>query len=310
VTPNTIYEYDPRTEELHLRKRQPVLGGYDPADYVQTREWATARDGTQVPLSVIHHRTVEPRSGGPLVLYGYGSYEISMDPAMSISRLSLLDRGIVYVVAHIRGGGELGRLWYEHGKGLEKKNTFTDYVDCAQHLVDTGWTDPQHLVGLGGSAGGLLMGAVANLAPDLFAGIVAQVPFVDALTSVLDPTLPLTVTEWDEWGDPLHDPEVYAYMKSYSPYENIAARDYPPIYAITSINDTRVLYVEPAKWVARLRATVSNPDQVLLKCEMSAGHGGASGRYDAWREVADFTAWMIERTGAATSSVASAGASA
>jgi oligopeptidase B len=299
VTPSTVYEYDPRTEDLHLRKRQPVLGGYETADYVQEREWVTARDGTQVPISVIRHRSVEPRSGGPLLLYGYGSYEISMDPVMSIPRLSLLDRGIVYVVAHIRGGGEMGRLWYEHGKLLEKKNTFTDYVDCAQHLVDTGWTDPQHLVGLGGSAGGLLLGAVANLAPDLFAGIVAQVPFVDALTSILDPTLPLTVIEWDEWGDPLHDPEVYAYMKSYTPYENIAPHDYPAIYAITSINDTRVLYVEPAKWVARLRATVTDANPVLLKCEMSAGHGGASGRYDAWREIADFDAWIVQRTGAA-----------
>ncbi len=304
VTPRTVYEYDPATEELHLRKRQPVLGGYDPADYVQTREWVTARDGARVPLSLIRHTSVEPNSGSPLLLYGYGSYEISMDPAMSIARLSLLDRGMVYAVAHIRGGGELGRRWYEEGKLLAKKNTFFDYVDCAQHLVDTGWTDPEHLVGLGGSAGGLLMGAAANLAPDLFGSIVAQVPFVDALTTILDPSLPLTVIEWDEWGDPLHDAEVYAYMKSYTPYENLAARPYPAIYALTSINDTRVYYVEPAKWVARLRATVTGDSQLLLKCEMSAGHGGASGRYDAWRETADYYAWILDRTGAARRPVA------
>jgi oligopeptidase B len=298
VTPGTVYEYDPATEELHLRKRQPVLGGYDPADYVQTREWVTARDGARIPISLVRHKSVPANSGAPLLLYGYGSYEISMDPSMSISRLSLLDRGMVYVVAHIRGGGEMGRLWYEQGKLLAKKNTFFDYVDCAQYLVDTGWTDPEHLVGLGGSAGGLLMGAVANLAPDLFAGIVAHVPFVDALTTILDPSLPLTVIEWDEWGDPLHDAEVYAYMKSYTPYENIAERAYPAIYAITSINDTRVYYVEPAKWVAKLRDTVPDDRAILLKCEMSAGHGGASGRYDSWRETADYYAWVVEQVGA------------
>ncbi|MGH3472302.1 MAG: S9 family peptidase, partial [Nocardioidaceae bacterium] len=257
LTPHTVYEFDPSTDERHLRKRQPVLGGYDSRDYVQTREWVVARDGARIPLSLVHHKDVEPRSNAPLLLYGYGSYEASMDPTLRIGVLSHLDRGMVWAVAHVRGGGEMGRAWYEHGRKLEKKNTFNDFVDCARHLVDTGWTSPDRQVALGGSAGGLLMGAVANQAPDLFAGIVAQVPFVDALTSILDPSLPLTVIEWDEWGDPLHDADVYAYMKSYTPYENVAVRDYPAIYALTSINDTRVLYVEPAKWVAKLRETVT-----------------------------------------------------
>ncbi|HYO32319.1 MAG TPA: S9 family peptidase [Nocardioidaceae bacterium] len=298
VTPATVLEYDPATTQLHLRKRQPVLGGYDPADYVQSREWVTGRDGTRIPVSIVRSAGVEDRSSAPLLLYGYGSYELSMDPYLSISRVSLLDRGMVFAVAHVRGGGEMGREWYEQGKLLQKKNTFTDYVDCAHHLVDTGWTTREQLVGLGGSAGGLLMGAVANMEPDLFAAIVAQVPFVDALTTILDPSLPLTVAEWDEWGDPLHDPEVYDYMASYSPYENLQRRRYPAIYALTSINDTRVFYVEPAKWIAALRATVTGDSPVLLKCEMSAGHGGASGRYDSWRETADYYAWIIDRAGA------------
>jgi oligopeptidase B len=298
LTPSTVYELEPTTGERQLRKQQPVLGGYDPAAYVQVREWATAGDGVRVPVSIIHRRDVEPRSDAPAMLYGYGSYEISMDPEMRIPWLSLLDRGMVVAVAHIRGGGEMGRQWYEDGKRLTKKNTFTDFVDVAQHLVDEGWTSPGRLVGHGGSAGGLLMGAVANMAPELFAGLVAQVPFVDALTTILDATLPLTVIEWDEWGDPLHDPEVYTYIKSYTPYENIEAGAYPAIYAITSINDTRVLYVEPAKWVAQLRATAITDRPILLKCEMSAGHGGASGRYDAWRQRADYLAWMVDTVGA------------
>ncbi len=302
VTPATVYDHDPATYTLHLRKRQPVLG-YEPSHYVASREWVTARDGAQVPISIVRHKSVAERSLAPTLLYGYGSYEISYDPFMSIARLSLLDRGMVFVLAHIRGGGEMGRHWYEQGKLLQKMNTFTDYVDCAQHLVDTGWTTTERLVGLGGSAGGLLMGAVANMAPDLFAGIVAQVPFVDALTTILDPSLPLTVSEWDEWGDPLHDPDVYAYMKSYTPYENIEPKHYPAIYALTSINDTRVFYVEPAKWVARLRDTLPDHSSVVFKCEMSAGHGGASGRYDAWRETADYYAWILDTAGAGSEPV-------
>ena len=304
VTPPTVYEYDPEDGSLHRRKQQPVLGGYDPADYVQSREWVTARDGTKIPIAIVRHVSVPDHNHAPALLYGYGSYEISYDPRVSIPRLSLLDRGMVYVVAHIRGGGEMGRQWYEQGKLLHKKNTFTDYIDVAEHLVDTGWTTRARLVGLGGSAGGLLMGAVTNLAPDHFAGIVAQVPFVDALTTILDPSLPLTVIEWDEWGDPLHDAVVYAYMKSYSPYENIRATMYPAIYALTSINDTRVFYVEPAKWIAKLRDTLPDHSRVIFKCEMSAGHGGASGRYDAWRETADYYAWMVDVAGASHEPVA------
>jgi oligopeptidase B len=205
---------------------------------------------------------------------------------------------MVYAVAHVRGGGEMGREWYLHGKLLEKTNTFNDFVDCGRHLVESGWTTPDQLVIHGGSAGGLLVGAAVNQDPDLFTGVVAQVPFVDALTSILDPNLPLTVIEWDEWGDPLHDPEVYAVMKAYTPYENVADRPYPAIYALTSINDTRVLYVEPAKWVAQLRATTTGTRPILFKCEMSAGHGGASGRYDFWREMADYSAWIVDVSGA------------
>jgi len=276
-----------------------VLGGYDPEQYEQYREWALADDGTRVPISLVCRKGT-PRDGtAPAVIYGYGSYETSMDPWFSIPRLSLVDRGVVFAVAHVRGGGELGRAWYDQGKLLAKRNTFTDFVACASYLVKSGWTSADRLVARGGSAGGLLMGAVANLAPDAFAGIVAQVPFVDALTTILDPSLPLTVIEWEEWGDPLHDPEVYAYMKAYTPYENVSTVDYPAILAVTSLNDTRVLYHEPAKWVAKLRAT-SPQTPVLLKTEMGAGHGGPSGRYDAWKEEAFVAAWILDTLGVAT----------
>jgi oligopeptidase B len=296
VTPDSVYDYDLVTRTMVLRKRKPVLGDFDPAAYEQHRDWALADDGTRVPISLIC-RAGTPKDGtAPAVIYGYGSYEASMDPWFSIPRLSLLDRGVIFAVAHIRGGGELGRRWYEEGKLLAKKNTFTDFVACARHLVKAGWTATDRLVARGGSAGGLLMGAVANLAPDAFAGVVAQVPFVDALNSILDPSLPLTVTEWEEWGNPLDDPEVYAYMKSYTPYENVSAVDYPAILAVTSLNDTRVLYHEPAKWVARLRATAP-AGEYLLKTEMGAGHGGPSGRYDAWKEEAFVSAWILDRLG-------------
>ncbi|AMY52162.1 S9 family peptidase [Rhodococcoides fascians] len=297
ITPGQVYDLDIASGELLLRKSQPVLGEFDAGDYVQHREWATAPDGTQIPLSVIARKDV-PEGPAPTLLYGYGSYEASMDPSFSVARLSLLDRGIVFVVAHVRGGGEMGRHWYDQGKTLQKKNTFTDFIAAAQHLIDTGRTSPKHLVADGGSAGGLLMGAVANLAPELFNGILANVPFVDPLTSILDPSLPLTVIEWDEWGNPLADKEVYDYMKSYSPYENVEAKNYPSILAITSINDTRVLYVEPAKWVAALRATKTGDSDLLLKTEMSAGHGGVSGRYEKWKEAAFEYAWIVEKTGA------------
>jgi oligopeptidase B len=299
TTPGTVYDYVVATGELLLRKQQPVLGGYDPGDYGQRRVWAVAEDGTRVPISLVWKRSFgEPGSAPRAVhLYGYGSYEHSIEPGFSVARLSMLDRGVVFAVAHVRGGGELGRQWYEDGKLLHKRNTFTDFVACARYLVDEGWTTPAQLVAEGGSAGGLLMGAVANLAPELFAGILADVPFVDALTTILDPSLPLTVIEWDEWGDPLHDADVYRYMKSYTPYENV--RDdvtYPRILATTSLNDTRVLYVEPAKWVARLREVGAD---ALLKCEMVAGHGGVSGRYNAWRQRAFDLAWLLDVLGLA-----------
>ncbi|GAA0945146.1 S9 family peptidase [Nonomuraea longicatena] len=290
VTPPSVYDYELATRELILLKRKPVLGGYDPEDYEQVREWATAEDGTRVPVSLVKRK--DTATPAPTVLYGYGSYESSIDPSFSVPRLSLLDRGFVFAVAHVRGGGEMGRRWYEEGKLTRKRNSFTDFVAAARHLRAAGWSS--RVVARGGSAGGLLMGAVTNLAPEEFAGVVAEVPFVDALNTILDPSLPLTVIEWDEWGDPLHNPEVYAYMKGYTPYENVDGRDYPPILAITSLNDTRVLYHEPAKWVARLRAT-ANGGPFLLKTEMGAGHGGRSGRYDAWREEAFALSWIIER---------------
>jgi oligopeptidase B len=297
VTPGSVYDCDMATGELTLLKRQPVLPSpsgepYRPEDYEQHREWAVGNDGTRIPISLVCRKDTPRDGSAPCLLYGYGSYEISRDPAFSIPALSLLDRGFVYAIAHVRGGGELGRAWYTNGKLLHKKNTFTDFIACAEHLEKTGWTSASRLVARGGSAGGLLMGAVANSAPQDFAGIVAQVPFVDALNTILDPSLPLTVTEWEEWGDPLHDPEVYAYMKSYTPYENVTGQVYPPIFALGGLNDTRVSYHEPAKWIARLRA-VAKGGPFLLKIELEAGHGGRSGRYDAWREEALVLAWVV-----------------
>ncbi|KQQ26501.1 S9 family peptidase [Frondihabitans sp. Leaf304] len=299
VTPTTIADLEVATGERRILKQQVVLGDYDAADYEQSREWATAADGTRVPISLVWKRdAVTLGTPSPVHLYGYGSYEHSIDPAFSVARLSLLDRGVVFAVAHVRGGGEMGREWYENGKTLTKRNTFTDFVAVADHLIAEGRTTPAQLVAEGGSAGGLLMGAVANLAPDRFAAILAAVPFVDALTSILDPDLPLTVIEWDEWGDPLHDPEVYDYMATYTPYENVAddASGYPKILAVTSLNDTRVLYVEPAKWVARLRDAGA---PASMKIEMQAGHGGVSGRYESWRERAFEIAWLLEVLGLA-----------
>ena len=300
ITPGTVYDYVVATGEFLLRKRQPVLGGYSPDDYAQRREWVRADDGTLVPVSLVWRRSFgEPGTGQarPVHLYGYGSYEHSIESGFSVARLSMLDRGVVFAIAHVRGGGELGRAWYENGKLQHKRNTFTDFVAVARHLVASDVTSPALLVAEGGSAGGLLMGAVANLAPELFAGILADVPFVDALTTILDPSLPLTVIEWDEWGDPLHDPSVYEYMKTYTPYENVREGvDYPRILATTSLNDTRVYYVEPAKWVARLRAVGAD---ALLKCEMVAGHGGVSGRYNAWHQRAFELAWLLDVLGLA-----------
>jgi len=291
IVPVRVYDVDVATGERTLLREQTVLGDYRPEEYVERRDWALAPDGTRIPLSVIHRAGL--KFPAPTLLYGYGAYESCEDPRFSIARLSLLDRGVVFAIAHVRGGGEMGRPWYEHGKMLEKKNTFVDFVAAGAHLVGTDVTRPENLVAMGGSAGGLLMGAVANMAPELFAGILAQVPFVDALTTILDPSLPLTVTEWDEWGNPLASEEVYRYMKSYSPYENVEAKDYPAILAMTSLNDTRVYYVEPAKWVAALRHSKTDAHPVLLKTEMSAGHGGISGRYERWREAAFMYAWVL-----------------
>ncbi|MEV0903151.1 S9 family peptidase [Actinoplanes sp. NPDC049802] len=298
VTPDSVYDVDLITRSMTLRKRKPVLGGYDPADYEQFREWATAPDGTRVPISIVARKGTPRDGSAPALIYGYGSYEHSIDPYFSIARLSLLDRGVVFAIAHVRGGGEMGRQWYEQGKMLAKKNTFTDFVAAAQALVRSRWTSASRLVARGGSAGGLLMGAVANLAPEAFAGVLAEVPFVDPLTTILDPSLPLTVTEWEEWGNPLDSAEVYAYMKSYSPYENVTKQAYPRILAVTSLNDTRVLYHEPAKWIARLRS-VAPEGTYLLKTEMGAGHAGPSGRYDSWKEEAFNLAWILDVTGAA-----------
>ncbi|BBY86632.1 S9 family peptidase [Mycolicibacterium tokaiense] len=295
VIPVRVYDHDLATGQRTLLREQPVLGDYRPQDYTERRDWAIAPDGTRVPVSVISRVGVELPA--PALIYGYGAYESCEDPRFSIARLSLLDRGMVFAIAHVRGGGEMGRLWYEHGKLLQKRNTFTDFIAAAEHLVESGVTRPEQLVALGGSAGGLLMGAVANMAPQAFAGILAQVPFVDALTTILDPSLPLTVTEWDEWGNPVDDAEVYAYMKSYTPYENVEAKEYPPILAMTSLNDTRVYYVEPAKWVAALRHTKADANPVLLKTQMTAGHGGISGRYERWKEVAFQYAWLLTTAG-------------
>ena len=282
-------------------KRQPVAG-YEPEQYESRRAWATATDGTRIPISIVYRRGLRgdgQRGDGPspMLLYGYGSYEVSIDPTFSAARVSLLDRGVVFAIAHIRGGGELGRRWYDDGKLLRKTNTFTDFVACAEHLIDEGWTGPDRLAARGGSAGGLLMGAVANLRPDLFRVIVAEVPFVDCLTTILDETLPLTITEWEEWGDPVHDADVYALMKSYSPYDNVVAQPYPALLVTGGLNDPRVQYWEPAKWVAKLRVTKTDDHLLVLKMEMGAGHSGPSGRYDAWNDEAFVLAFLLDQLG-------------
>jgi len=297
VDPVEALDLNVATGERTLLRRQTVLGDYDPSEYVATRDWAIADDGTRVPVSLVRRRDLAD-GPAPVLLVGYGAYEMSMDPGFSIPRLSLLDRGVVLAYAHVRGGGELGRKWYENGKLQHKQNTFTDYIAVARHLIDSGRTSPERLVADGGSAGGLLMGAVMNMAPELFTGVLAAVPFVDALTSMLDPELPLTVTEWDEWGDPFHDPDVYAYMKQYSPYENVAPRAYPAVLALASFNDTRVLYTEAAKWVAALQAATTSDRPILLKTEMSAGHGGVTGRYKQWAEIAFEHSWILRASGA------------
>jgi oligopeptidase B len=297
VTPASVYDYDLDARTRTLRKRQPVLGDFDPDRYESVREWATAPDGRLVPLSLVRRR--DQTGPSPTLLYGYGAYEASMDPGFSIPRLSLLDRGVTFAIAHVRGGGEMGRSWYEDGKLLHKRNTFTDFIAAADHLIERRYTSPDLLAARGGSAGGLLMGAVANIGPERFHTIVAEVPFVDNVNTMLDPGLPLTVTEWEEWGNPASDPEAYRYMRSYSPYENVAERPYPAILATAGLNDPRVSYHEPAKWVARLRTEATGGAPVLLKTEMGAGHSGPSGRYDAWRDEALVLAFVLDQLGAA-----------
>jgi oligopeptidase B len=300
VSPRSVLDVDVATGERILLKQQPVRGGYDPAHYVQRREWVLADDGARIPLSIVHRAGIQPDGTNAALLTAYGAYEMSSDPYFSIARLSLLDRGVVYAVAHVRGGGELGRSWYEAARYERKARTFDDVLAAGHHLVGTGWAAPDRLGLEGGSAGGLLVGATVNREPGLFRVAHAQVPFVDPLTTILRPDLPLTVGEWEEWGNPLDSAEVYAAMKAYAPYENIAAADYPAILATTSLHDTRVYFTEAAKWVAALRATVTSDPvtrPILLRTEMAAGHGGRSGRYAAWEQVAWEWAFVLDQLG-------------
>ena len=296
VTPNSIVDYDLDARTWAVRKQTEVLGGYDPSLYRSERLFASAPDGTRVPVSLVYRLPLERDGHRPLLLQGYGSYGYSFDPGFSSNALSLLDRGWVVAIAHIRGGEELGRAWYESGKLLHKRNTFTDFIAAAEHLVAEGYTAPDLLAINGGSAGGLLMGAVTNMRPDLFRAVVAEVPFVDVVNTMLDATLPLTVIEYDEWGNP-NDPAYYEYIRSYSPYDNVASRDYPHILVTAGLNDPRVAYWEPAKWTARLRARKTDRNRLLLRTNMGAGHGGASGRYDHLREVAFKYAFLLDVVG-------------
>ncbi|WP_147104232.1 S9 family peptidase [Nesterenkonia populi] len=299
LTPPRVYDIPHSDVSAPVLRRETPVNDVDLSAYRAHRVWATAEDGTEVPVTVMHHHDVAPDGTNPLLVYGYGSYEISMDPMFGIARLSLLDRGVVFAVAHVRGGGELGRAWYEAGKKLAKTNTFSDFIAVTDDLVAAGWGAPDRVAALGGSAGGLLMGAAANMAPEKYRAILAQVPFVDNLTTILDPNLPLSALEWEEWGNPIEDPEVYQLMKSYSPYENVHDAEYPAIAAVTSLHDTRVLYVEPAKWVQKLREHQQSDAPIVFKCEMDGGHGGASGRYEQWKERAWDYAFLAHHLGAA-----------
>lgn len=296
VTPASVFDYNMDTEARELKKETPVLGGYDRSQYKSEWIFAEAADGKKIPISLVYRADLNPQGKNPLYLIGYGSYGYPYPAYFSSNRLSLLDRGIVCAIAHIRGGGEMGRRWYEDGKFLHKKNTFTDFIACAESLIQTGWTSSEHLVISGGSAGGLLMGAVLNLCPHLFKAAIAQVPFVDVLTTILDPDLPLSVMEWDEWGNP-NDPEFYHYMKSYSPYDNVKPQDYPHLLITAGLNDPRVSYWEPAKWTAKLRTLKTDSHRLLLKTNMGAGHGGASGRYERLKEIAFEYAFLLDCLG-------------
>ena len=293
TTPRSVYDYDMATGERELKKRDDVLGGYNPDDYLSERIMVPARDGVEVPLSIVRHKDLVFDGSAPLLLHAYGSYGSSSDPYFDPDVVSLLDRGFSYAIAHVRGGQEMGRWWYEDGKLLKKKNTFTDFIDCARYLIYEGYTSPERLVARGRSAGGLLMGAISNLEPELFGGIVAGVPFVDVITTMLDNSIPLTAGEWDEWGDP-RDEVYYDYMLSYSPYDQVEAKDYPPMLITAGLHDSQVQFFEPAKWVAKLRALKTNDNILVFRTNMDAGHGGATGRYDVYKEQAEEYAFILK----------------
>ncbi|WP_378188256.1 S9 family peptidase [Aquimarina sp. W85] len=297
VTPNSVIDFNMATKEKNVKKEQEVLGGtFDKNNYTSERVWATAIDGTKIPMSLVYRKGLKMDGTNPVLQYGYGSYGATIDPYFSTARLSLLDRGFVYAIAHVRGGEYLGRPWYEEGKLLKKKNTFTDFIDCSRFLIEEGYTSKEHLYAMGGSAGGLLMGAVINMAPELYHGVVAAVPFVDVVTTMLDDSIPLTTGEYDEWGNP-NDEEYYSYMKSYSPYDNITAQVYPNLLVTTGLHDSQVQYWEPAKWVAKMRAVKQDTNILLLHTNMEAGHGGASGRFEALKEVAEEYAFLLDLEG-------------
>ncbi len=294
TTPSSTYDYDMRTKQKTLLKRDSIQGGFDPANYVTERLYTTARDGARVPVSLVYRKGIARPA--PMLLTGYGSYGSSSDPTFSSDRLSLLDRGFVFAIAHIRGGSEMGRAWYENGRQLQKKNTFTDFVDVADDLIRRGYTSSDRLFARGASAGGLLMGAVVNLRPELFKGVIAGVPYVDVITTMMDSTIPLTTGEYDEWGNP-HDSTFYRYMLSYSPYDQVERKAYPNLLITAGLYDTQVLYVEPAKWTAKLRSMKTDNNRLILRTNMEAGHGGASGRYKHWRDVAFEYAFLLDLAG-------------
>lgn len=296
ITPSSQYEQDLKTGKRTLLKQQEILGGYNKADYVTERLFATAKDGTKIPISIVYKKGYKKDGNSPLLLYAYGSYGSSMDATFSSTRLSLLDRGFAFAIAHIRGGQEMGRQWYEDGKMMKKKNTFTDFIDAGEYLVKEKYTSPKHLYAQGGSAGGLLMGAVVNMKPELWNGAIAQVPFVDVVNTMLDESIPLTTNEYDEWGNP-NNKEAYDYMKSYSPYENIERKNYPNLLVTTGLHDSQVQYFEPAKWVAKLRDLKTDKNVLLLKTDMDYGHGGASGRFDYLKDIALEYAFMFKLEG-------------
>jgi oligopeptidase B len=297
TTPSQVFDYDMKTRTRTLRKMQEVPSGHDPSHYVTRRIFAPAHDGETIPVTLLYRKDAKLDGSEPLWLYGYGSYGISIPAGFNTNILSLVNRGFIYAIAHIRGGQEKGRRWYKTGKMEHKENTFRDFISAGQHLIDKGFTRKGAIVAHGGSAGGMLMGAVANMAPDLFGGIVADVPFVDVLTTMLDDTLPLTPPEWPEWGNPIESKEAYERIAAYSPYDRVEAKAYPHILAVGGLTDPRVTYWEPAKWVARLRELKTDDHLLLLKTNMGAGHGGASGRFDRLKEVAFVYAFGLKVTG-------------